>query len=202
MLRQITGTVSAGSKAIEAVDDSAGADIFPACSMNPLAFRTQGSASQYPHEVLMSKTDTDSLNVWSRSEEPIGRLMSNFAHTPFVLDGVEFASVEGFWTWLLLDGALRRREKARQLWGVRAKWCAPKTKPAQIIYNGASILVESEAHLALMKLAIRAKLRQHPDIADSFVATRPRPIVHAIEGDGRRHERFCRILTELRGELA
>ena len=29
------------------------------------------------------------LNVYSRSTENIGRLMSNFAHTPFVLDGVE-----------------------------------------------------------------------------------------------------------------
>ena len=34
------------------------------------------------------------LNVYSRSTENIGRLMSNFAHTPFVLDGVEYASIE------------------------------------------------------------------------------------------------------------
>jgi hypothetical protein len=150
----------------------------------------------------MSRTDTNPLNVWSRSDEPIGRLMCNFAHTPFVLDRVEFASVEGFWTWLLLDNASRKREKARRLWGVRAKWLSPKTKPTHVAYDGASIPVGTNTHLALMKRAIRAKLQQHPEIAAEFVATRPRLIVHAIEGDNRKHERFCRILTELRDEFA
>lgn len=100
------------------------------------------------------------LNVWSRSDEQIGRLMSNFAHTPFVLDGVEFASVEGFWTRLIIDGALRSRDTARRLWGAPAKWHAPKTRPAQITYNGATVPVGSDAHIELMKRAIRAKLRK------------------------------------------
>jgi predicted NAD-dependent protein-ADP-ribosyltransferase YbiA (DUF1768 family) len=150
----------------------------------------------------MNERDTHPLNVWSRSEEPIGRLMSNFANTPFVLDGVEFASVEGFWTWLLLKGKPHRRETARRLWGARAKWYAPKTKPAQITYQGSWVRVGSDAQLELMKRAIRAKLQYHPQVAEAFVETYPRPIVHAIEGDSRTHHRFCRILTELRDEFA
>jgi predicted NAD-dependent protein-ADP-ribosyltransferase YbiA (DUF1768 family) len=142
-------------------------------------------------EDVMNERDTHPLNVWSRSEEAIGRLMSNFANTPFVLDGVEFASVEGFWTWLLLDGKPNRRETARRLWGARAKWHAPKTKPAQITYEGVSVRVGSDVHLELMKRAVRAKLQQHPQIAEDFVATCPRRIAHAIEGDDRKHDRFA-----------
>ncbi len=37
------------------------------------------------------------LNVFSASPEEIGRLMSNFTHAPFTLDGVRYASVEGFY---------------------------------------------------------------------------------------------------------
>jgi predicted NAD-dependent protein-ADP-ribosyltransferase YbiA (DUF1768 family) len=54
------------------------------------------------------RTPTDEvtrpLNIWSRSDEEIGRLMSHFAHTPFTLDGVEFGSVEAFYTWLVVSG--------------------------------------------------------------------------------------------------
>lgn len=50
---------------------------------------------------VIAPTDTTPLNIWSRSEEEIGRLMSHFAHTPFELDGVAFGSVEAFYTWLI-----------------------------------------------------------------------------------------------------
>jgi predicted NAD-dependent protein-ADP-ribosyltransferase YbiA (DUF1768 family) len=50
------------------------------------------------------------LNVWSMSDEEIGREMSNFAHTPFVLDGLEFGSVEAFYVWLLLSTTATERK--------------------------------------------------------------------------------------------
>ena len=37
------------------------------------------------------------INVISTSREPEVRLISNFAETPFSLDGRTYASVEGFW---------------------------------------------------------------------------------------------------------
>jgi predicted NAD-dependent protein-ADP-ribosyltransferase YbiA (DUF1768 family) len=35
------------------------------------------------------------INVYSKSEDELGSLLSNFAHTPFEINGVGFASVEG-----------------------------------------------------------------------------------------------------------
>lgn len=37
------------------------------------------------------------INVYSKSESELGRLLSNFAHTPFVYAGRMYASVEGWW---------------------------------------------------------------------------------------------------------
>lgn len=148
------------------------------------------------------------LNVYSRSDEEIGREMSNFTLAPFVLDDVEFASFEAFYAWLLLsDRNETRRDKVRKLWGFRAMNEAPKTKPETVVYRGEVIKLGSEEFIALCKRALRAKLECNPGIASRFVATMPRPIVH---NTGRPptpnaefpREVFCRLLTELREEFA
>jgi hypothetical protein len=47
------------------------------------------------------------INISSRSPMPL-KLASNFAHTPFVLDDREYASVEGFWQGLKFPQAADR----------------------------------------------------------------------------------------------
>lgn len=37
------------------------------------------------------------INVYSKSRCLLGRLLSNFAHTPFEIDGLSFMSVESWW---------------------------------------------------------------------------------------------------------
>jgi len=147
------------------------------------------------------------LNVWSRSDEEIGKLASNFSHLPFVLDGVEFASLEAFYVWLLLFDNERKREKVRTMWGLRAKHEFPKVKPARICYRGEWMDLGSDAHLALIKRALRAKFEAHAEVARAFVATAPRLIVHETghpdkPGAEFPRETFCRLLTEVRDELA
>jgi hypothetical protein len=55
------------------------------------------------------------INVTSRTPEPL-RLVSNFAHTPFRLDGFGYESIEGFWQGLKFPDAADRRRLA-ELWG-------------------------------------------------------------------------------------
>jgi predicted NAD-dependent protein-ADP-ribosyltransferase YbiA (DUF1768 family) len=149
------------------------------------------------------------LNIWSMSPEAIGREMSNFAHTPFVLDGVEFGSVESFYVWLMLSasGTDRKRERVRPMWGLHAKRLFPKVRPDRICYRGTWIDVGGTDHLALIKRALGAKLEAHLDIALRFVATRPRRLVHETgypdkPGAEFPKEAFCRLLCELRDEFA
>ena len=144
------------------------------------------------------------LNVYSRSDEAVGRLMSNFAHTPFMLDGAEYASVEGFYVALkFLDPA--KRAKMARLHGAVVKRMGKKSKNERTWYGGEWFAFGSEAHIELIKRAIRAKLDAHPDVARAFVATLPRPIVHDTGHPEPADSEFpaavfCRILTELREE--
>lgn len=134
-------------------------------------------------------------------------MLSNFAHTPFVLDGVEYASVEAFYAVLLIQDNPAKRVRVRTMWGVRAKHEIPKKKPATLEYEGAHFPLGSDDHVGLIKRAIRAKLDAHPNIAAAFLQTRPRRIVHEtgypdpVDAEFPHHV-FCRILTELREELS
>jgi predicted NAD-dependent protein-ADP-ribosyltransferase YbiA (DUF1768 family) len=163
-------------------------------------------------EMNTAKPEIDLLpfNVWSRSEEEAGQLMSNFAHTPFELDGVAYASIEGFYVSLLfLDPA--RRLKLAGLYGLVVSRMGKKSKirrdKLKTCYTGEWFDLGSEPHLRLVKRALRAKLEAHPDIARAFVATMPRPIVHETGHPDAPDAEFpaavfCRLLGELRGEFA
>ncbi len=142
------------------------------------------------------------LNIWSRADEEIGRLMSHFAHTPFVLDGVEFGSVEAFYTWLLIVDNEHKRKKVAPLWGARSKHECPKSSPTVFDYHGRAIDFGSAEHRELIVRANRAKLLAHPQIATAFLATAPRPIVHQLPCKDDPHEEFCGIMNQLRDELA
>ena len=118
------------------------------------------------------------LNIWSKSDEEIGRAMSNFAHTLFVLDGILYSSIEGCYAALLIQNNSARQAKVGRLWGIHAKHEIPENKPHVILYNGESFKLGSKEHIWLIKRAIRAKLEADTEIATVFVATRPRSIVH------------------------
>lgn len=65
------------------------------------------------------------INIYSRGKTELGRLLSNFAHTPIVIPGYGyFQSVEGFWYWLLilmLGIETPRIRELRDVWGFEAK---------------------------------------------------------------------------------
>ncbi|MBX9656676.1 hypothetical protein K2Y11_23915 [bacterium] len=141
------------------------------------------------------------LNIWSRSEEEIGRLMSHFAHTPFVLDGVEFGSVEAYYSWLLVVDDPRKRAKIAPMWGARPKHACPKIVPDFIEYHGIQIKTNTPEHYGLIYRANLAKMKAHPHIARAFLATHPRPIVHTLPDKNDSHDIFCDIMRRLRDEL-
>jgi hypothetical protein len=142
------------------------------------------------------------LNIWSRADEEVCRLMSHFAHTPFVLDGVEFGSVEAFYSWLHVVGNEHKRAKIAPMWGARAKHACPHAYPEHFDYHGRTIAFGSPAYYELLMRANRAKLAAHPAIAAAFLATAPRPIVHEQPEKDDRHEIFCGMMRMLRDELA
>lgn len=43
------------------------------------------------------------INVFSKSRSVLGRLLSNFAHTPIEIEGVRFESIESWWYWVKMN---------------------------------------------------------------------------------------------------
>jgi len=145
------------------------------------------------------------INVSSAGDEAIGRRMSNFAATPFTLDGRRYASVEGLYVGLkFLDAA--SRDKAATLAGAEAYAFGKAGTLTESEYDGRRFALGGPEHHALIARAIRAKLAEHPDLAREFAATHPRPIVHVTReperpGTFMPAAALCRILTALRDEL-
>jgi predicted NAD-dependent protein-ADP-ribosyltransferase YbiA (DUF1768 family) len=124
------------------------------------------------------------LNITSRSPMPL-RLISNFAHTPFTLDSLSYASVEGFWQGLKFpDDADRRRLAA--LHGSAAKddgFYAPAAD--RISYLGQDIRVGTWDHWQLMERACHAKFDQDEAARAALLSTGKRPLVHQMLPDSR-----------------
>ena len=146
------------------------------------------------------------LNVASGAGESIGKLLSNFAVRPFVMDGKRYTSVEAFYQGLKWpDDA--KREEAAKLSGKTAKYAArgaPRSEKFE--YQSRTYCFGSQEHHQLIKRAIRASLEQNPLILQQFIATYPRPIVHNTGRPENPHSNFpgpafTRILMELRLEL-
>jgi predicted NAD-dependent protein-ADP-ribosyltransferase YbiA (DUF1768 family) len=175
-----------------------------------LSLRTGIDAVTRPnlvHETPALLLEQKPLNVFSRSPEPLGRDLSNFAHTPFTLDGKPYASVEGFYVSLLFRDPVKRAEVA-QLHGAEAKKVGKGSNLTETTYEGQTFKLGSDTHHELIMRALRAKLEQHPDISAGLVATGSRPIIHdtGLANGSRRgfltNETFAKMLTELRSELA
>ena len=146
------------------------------------------------------------LNVASGAGEPVGKLLSNFAVRPFVMDGKRYTSVEAFYQGLKWpDDA--KREEAAMLSGKTAKYAARGAPESEkFAYESRTYRFGSQEHHQLIKRAIRASLEQNPVILQQFMATHPRPIVHKTGRPEKPHSNFpgpafTRILTELRLEL-
>ncbi len=149
------------------------------------------------------------INIGSKANTETERLLSNFAHTPFVLHGQVYESVEGFWQSLKFNRIADRARVAR-LSGYEAKRAGRDAKEAQYFsYQNQTYEVGSVQHQALMKVALRAKLRGNPKVLKLLLETGNEPITHILYGkDGKPlpdsktipGEAFSRYLMELRAE--
>lgn len=159
------------------------------------------------YESNFGKASKDALplNAWSRSTDPIGKEISNFAKTPFTLDGKKYESMEGFYVSLLFKDPARRAEIS-QLSGLPARLAGKSSNLKVTPYMGEQVVLGSEKHHAILKRALEAKFEQNPGLAREFVATRPRPVIHDTgHADPKSflpNDTFAKMLTEIREKLA
>ena len=149
-------------------------------------------------------------------------LLSNFARTPFVLDGQRFASVEGFWQMMKYpeneDDPRAQlplawtREAVAQMVGFDAKRAGKAAAEAQrnagkpwISYRGKRLWykhADAHIHYGLIRRAMEAKVSQNPRVRRVLMATlglQLLPDHHQSPQKTRAYE-YHRIWMEIRAE--
>jgi predicted NAD-dependent protein-ADP-ribosyltransferase YbiA (DUF1768 family) len=125
------------------------------------------------------------INVTSRATDPAIQLISNFAHTPFELDGRQYASIEAFWQGLKFPDEERRREIAL-LHGDPARQAGFEAPESTTIeYRGRNVRTGTADHWQLMSMACWAKFHQHEPAKQALLGTGERPLVHRTRRDSR-----------------
>lgn len=123
------------------------------------------------------------INITSRSTDEGHRLISNLAHTPFNLDGRDFASIEGFWQGLKFPDEAVRRFTAG-LHGHEARLAgASAEEHHSFVYQSQHVRVGTWDHWKLMERACEAKFQQHAEAQAALLATGNRPLTHKTGRD-------------------
>jgi predicted NAD-dependent protein-ADP-ribosyltransferase YbiA (DUF1768 family) len=125
------------------------------------------------------------INAVSNSSDPVARLISNFAPTPFELDGRLYRSVESFWQGLKFASEDDRRRIADMAGADARAEGERKGYGSTIRYCGEEVTVGTWSHWRLMLRACRAKFAQDHDARAALLATGDRPIIHVVRRDSR-----------------
>jgi predicted NAD-dependent protein-ADP-ribosyltransferase YbiA (DUF1768 family) len=124
------------------------------------------------------------INITSKSPGDL-KLISNFAPTPFELDGLGYGSIEAFWQGLKFPDEEKRRELA-PLHGANAKDAGFHAPPSDtIVYAGQTVRVGTFEHWQLMKRATYAKFEQNDNARETLLSTGDRPLTHRMKTDSR-----------------
>lgn len=112
-----------------------------------------------------SQDGVNHINIYSKGKTTLGRMLSNFYFSPFVLPNHgKFSSVEGYWYWLST-----KDEKLRELFGFEAK------KRGQFLK--APDWVDTQEFKDSIKESIKAKIDQNPLIKKELKQS-SLPLVH------------------------
>jgi predicted NAD-dependent protein-ADP-ribosyltransferase YbiA (DUF1768 family) len=143
------------------------------------------------------------LNVSAKSEDTRAARLSNFSSDPFMLDGLTFASAEGFIQGIMWPEGHANRDAAFAAVGFAAKRFGKTAERRFVWWRGETIPFGSPEHHALIERGIRAKFEQNPEAMTALRATAGLTLVHDL---GRPESPttslpatvFCAILTMIR----
>lgn len=178
-------------------------------------------------EILPQEANAGEVILSKRNELGI---LSNFAATPFVLDGERYASVEGFWQMMLYpdicpdcepDPRLLSKKvtwkyyryQVEQMTGFEAKQAGTFAEENMktlgidwVTYNGKRFPYRSQTpgeHYRLIVAAMRAKLEQNPEVKRILLATGDLVLKpdHHGEANPPPEWKYNEIWMQLRSEL-
>ena len=146
------------------------------------------------------------INIAANAEDWRGVALSNFCLSPFVLEGVLLASVEGFIQGIKFRPGDPLRPAAFGSSGFEAKAFSARAGRAGAWWADQQHEYGSPSHLALIESAIRARIAQNGGLQAALRSTNPATIVHETgvpesPWTSLKASDFCRIITAIRTEL-
>lgn len=113
----------------------------------------------------------DHINAYSKAQTKVGRMLTNYAHTPFDHPTFgHFESMEGFWFWLASG---RQYNNLRKVHGFKAH------ELGRVCLQGINYEeVVDKRFRRWIKEGTESKLRQNTDLLQMLVDTGDLPIVH------------------------
>ena len=150
------------------------------------------------------------MNIHSKGDWP-ANVISNFAATPFVVDGVECNSAEGFIQALKFPNPDMQKHVC-SLVGLGAKKAGSKAAARiriqrKVWWQGVAFEFRSDEHFGLIERGLRAKFTQSDRARRALLATRDATLTHETghSDDGWTSlpaAVFIRMLYKIRAELA
>ncbi|MBM26495.1 MAG: hypothetical protein CL760_12620 [Chloroflexi bacterium] len=117
------------------------------------------------------KEGIDHINVYTKSNTELGRLLSNLANTPINHPKYGFfACLEALWYWLVIG---KENHEIKDMNGFEAKKFGQKNLPEDY-----EKIIESEEFRKDFKLGIRQKMLEHKNILAMLVKTKDLPLAH------------------------
>jgi len=149
------------------------------------------------------------INIGSQGKWPANKL-SNFAAAPFIIDGVECASAEGFIQAIKFPNPDKQKQVC-QLVGRKAKFEGKKAKKriqrkGKVWWQGQEYDFRSDEHFQLIERALRAKYTQNDSAKRALLATRNGTLTHNMgykesKWTSLPAREFIRMLYKIRTEL-
>lgn len=114
----------------------------------------------------------DHINVYSKAKTELGKMLSNFAYSPFFCEDGKFNSMEGYWYWLLCHNVPQeKRDKLKTLSGYAAKKYGRDLKSKDWPAD------EKKLFRRKIQDAFDKKLECNPEIAAALIES-DLPLVH------------------------
>lgn len=145
----------------------------------------------------------ETLNVSAKSDDERAARLSNFSPDPFTLDGLAFASAEGFIQGIMWPEDHPNRSDAFASIGAKAKRFGRKAERKSVWWKGEEIVFGSPSHHLLIERGIRAKFEQNPGAMAALRATKGMTLIHDLGHPESPTTSlpavvFCAILTRIR----
>lgn len=147
------------------------------------------------------------INIAYTSDDWRGIALSNFSLSPFLLDDMLLASVEGFIQGIKFPEGHPARAQAFASTAWQAKDCGHGAHKDVVHWHDRRIPFGSADHHRLVERALRAKFAQNQGLRHVLKTTQGLEILHQT-GEGAEPAltsipaaEFCRILTDIRAAL-